>query len=102
MPAQIIDKNYNAIVHDEQGNEYRMYSNRLHIENLDNWQGWKCNAGSDYILIDSKLNVFGAQCENDFLGLLFEDFTLLDGPTTCKLPRCTNCTDDLLITKSIR
>lgn len=99
MTTQIIDQNYNVVVQDEQGNEYLMYSNRLHFEQLDHWQGWQCNAGSDYILIDSQLNVYGAQCENDYLGKLFDDFKLLDGPTTCHLSRCTNCTDDLLITK---
>jgi hypothetical protein len=99
---QIIDHNYNVIVRDEQGNEYLMYANRLHSEQLDYWKGWKCNAGSDYILIDSELNVYGAQCENDFLGVLFQDFKLLDQPTTCKLERCTNCTDDLLTIKSAK
>jgi len=51
MTTQIIDHNYNIIVRDEQGNEYLMYANRLHSEQLDNWLGWHCNAGLDYILI---------------------------------------------------
>ena len=100
MTTQIIDHNYNVVVRDEQGNEYLMYANRLHSERLDNWLEWHCNAGLDYILIEDNLRVYGAQCENDYLGTLFDDFALLDSPTVCRLSRCTNCTDDLLMTKS--
>jgi hypothetical protein len=99
MTTYKIDHNYNLIATDSCGDQYLMYANRLHYEKLDHWQDWSCNAGYDCILIEGNLQVYSAQCENDFLGTLFEDFQLLDQPTVCRLPRCTNCTDDLLLTK---
>lgn len=96
---KIIDKNYNTKITLENQEEYYIFADRLHNENLDFWQGWKCSSGSTTIIIDPNLDVYGSMCRNDYLGNLKNNFKILNDYTICKLPECVNCTTDLMITK---
>lgn len=91
-------KNYNCRIITTDNEEYLIYSNWLHNEQLDNWQGWICEAGATRLLIDKDFKVYGGECKNDYLGSALDNFTLLD-QTICKRTRCTGCTDDLIVAK---
>lgn len=91
-------ENYNCRITLDTGEEYLVYANWLHNEQLDNWQGWICEAGATRLMIDKHLNVYSGECENDFIGSALTGFTLLDH-TICKQERCTGCTDDLMVAK---
>lgn len=99
MKPKIIDHNYNAVATTEDGQEYLVFSERLHNEKLDNWQGWHCAAGYNYLVLDHKLDVYGSMCKNDFLGNLNNEFKILDSYTTCKRSRCILCAPDLSVSK---
>jgi len=92
--------NYNCHITTNDGREYSIYANWLHNNNLDQWFGWKCFAGSERILIDKDFNVYGGECKNDFLGNALTEFDLLES-TTCNQSQCTGCTDDLMVTKQL-
>lgn len=87
------DINYNITVTWDDGTTNNVYANRLHNEQLDYWQGWKCTAGATSIYIYES-EVYGGECCNDRLGTL-GDWELIQQHTTCKLERCTGCTTDL-------
>ena len=91
-------ENYNCRITTDTGEEYLVYANWLHNEQLDNWQGWICEAGSTRLLIDKDFKVYGGECKNDHLGSAIDGFDLLD-TTTCQQLRCTGCTDDLIVAK---
>ena len=91
-------ENYNCRVTTDTGDEYLVYANWLHNEQLDTWQGWICEAGATRIMIDKDLRVYSGECKNDSLGSALDDFIILDH-TVCQQPRCTGCTDDLIVTK---
>ena len=94
------DKNFNSIVHFDDGEKIEVYANSIHNSHLDQWQGWHCHAGVDRIHIDADSNVYSGECENDFLGNINDNsFKILSKPTICKRERCTGCTDDLLVKK---
>jgi hypothetical protein len=92
-------KNYNIKITTDSGEEYLVYANWLHNNQLDNWQGWSCEAGASRLLIDKDLKVYSGECKNDYLGSAIDGFELLDH-AICKQTRCTGCTDDLSIEKS--
>lgn len=83
----------------DDGKEYFMEANWLHNQNVDHWQGWQCNAGLDRLYIAANGDVYSGECKNDYLGNIDEQWHLLDSATNCRLPRCTGCTDDLMVTK---
>lgn len=91
--------NYNCQVTLDDGDKFMLYSNWLHNENYDHWQGWHCDAGRTRIIIDDKLNVYSGECKNDYLGNIKTGWELLNNGTTCKRERCTGCTDDLIVRK---
>jgi hypothetical protein len=91
--------NYNCKIISSDGQESFVHSNWLHNQNLDNWQGWHCQAGTQRLCIDKDLMVFSGECRNDFLGSALGDFELLDNGTICSRATCTGCTDDLAVAK---
>ena len=93
-------ENYNCRITLDSGEEYLVYANWLHNEQVDSWQGWTCEAGATRLMIDKNLNVYGGECENDHLGSALGKFTILDN-TICKRERCTGCTDDLIVAKKL-
>jgi len=91
-------QNYNCEITTDSKETYRVYANWLHNENLDQWKGWQCQAGTTRLSIDKNFNVYGGECKNDYLGNALTEFNLLDG-TICKQETCTGCTDDLMVAK---
>lgn len=78
------------------GTEIDVSSWELWRNNLHNFKGWQCNAGSDTIIIESNFEVWSGVCRNDNLGnLLDENFSLLQSPTICTKNHCTTCMSDL-------
>jgi hypothetical protein len=92
-------RHYNCEITLDNGENFRVSAHWMHNNNLDNWQGWVCEAGHKRLHIDQYFNVYGATCQNDSLGNLFGDWMVLDAPTVCQKQRCTGCTDDLLTSK---
>ena len=90
--------NYNCEITTDTGETFRVYSNWLHNNHLDQWEGWHCSAGTTRLYIDKELRVFGGECKNDQLGYALTEFTLLNG-TVCRQKTCTGCTDDLTVAK---
>ena len=93
-------ENYNCRILLDDGQEYLVYANWLHNEHLDNWKGWSCDAGKTRFYIDANLDVYGGECQNDYLGNAIDGINILDNGTTCKQDRCNGCTDDLAVAKS--
>lgn len=91
-------KYYNCRIYLDDQTEFLVEANWLHNNNLDHWQGWQCNAGTDRIYIDPLGDVYSAECKNDYLGHIDQDWDLQQ-PTQCKQTTCTGCTDDLLVAK---
>ena len=91
--------NYNCQVTTETGEEYLVYANWLHNNDLDHWKGWNCDAGATRLLVDKNLNVYSGECKNDYLGTT-DSFDILDG-AVCKQETCTGCTDDLIVAKTL-
>lgn len=92
-------KNYNCRVTVDTGDEFLIYANWIHNNDLDHWKGWTCMAGTTRLLIDKELNVFSGECKNDYLGTT-DNFELLES-TICKQETCTGCTDDLIVAKNL-
>lgn len=88
------DKNYNITLVLENGKEEQIYSQKLHNDDLDYWQGWQCKSGVDSIYIYGN-TIFGGECRNDKLGE-FGNWHLLEDWTQCRQKRCSGCTIDLL------
>jgi len=91
-------ENYNCRVTTESGEEFLVYANWIHNEQLDNWKGWQCEAGATRLLIDKDFGIYSGECKNDYLGNALTDFQLSEH-TICKQDRCTGCTDDLIVAK---
>jgi hypothetical protein len=87
------------MVHTADGKTHRINANWLHNNDLDHWQGWRCNAGHQRISIDENFDVYSGECMNDQLGNLFGSWDLLPAAGTCRRQTCTGCTDDLVIKK---
>jgi hypothetical protein len=93
-------QNYNCKITTDSGEGYLVYANWIHNNQLDNWQGWQCEAGATRLFIDKDFSTYGGECKNDYLGSALDGFTILD-TTICKKIRCTGCTDDLIVAKNL-
>jgi hypothetical protein len=91
--------NYNCRITLDNGEDFVVFANWIHNNNLDQWHGWTCDAGHTRLMIDKNLNVWSGECKNDFFGSALDEF-YVNAPTTCKRNTCTGCTDDLLTKKS--
>ena len=92
---------YNCIVTTDTGEQYRMYANWIHNNNLDHWQGWACDAGHTRFAIDKDFNVWSGECQNDYLGNALTEWEPKSN-VVCNRATCTGCTDDLLTKKQKR
>lgn len=90
--------NYNCKISLDTGEEYRVYANWIHNQNLDHWQGYHCSAGQTRFYIDRNFDIWSGQCENDRLGNVLEDWEIKTD-TVCHQATCTGCTDDLITEK---
>jgi hypothetical protein len=91
-------ENYNCRITTDTGEEYLVYSTWLHNEQLDQWQGWHCDAGATRLFIDKNFDVYSGECRNDYLGNAIDGFNLLEH-AVCQQERCSGCTDDLVVAK---
>jgi hypothetical protein len=91
-------KNNNCEIFFEDGTSAKVFSDWLHNENLDHWEGWSCDAGITRISIEENFDVYSARCRNDYLGNLNNEWKLLE-ESICKREQCTGCTDDLVLKK---
>lgn len=91
-------ENYNCKATTESGQEYMIYANWLHNQQVDLWKDWICEAGATRLLIDKDFEIYSGDCKNDHLGNALTDFQVLEH-TICKQDRCTGCTDDLIVAK---
>ena len=91
-------ENYNCQITTDTGEEYRVYANWIHNNNLDYWKGWSCDAGKTRFYIDKNFDVWSGECRNNHLGNALEEWTPKHD-TVCLRERCHGCTDDLLTKK---
>jgi hypothetical protein len=94
--------NNNCLIELDDGREYLIYANWMHNQQIDNFKGWRCDAGVTRITIDQTGQIFSGECHNNNLGHLDTGWELLDESIAiCKRDRCSACTDDLLIKKYV-
>lgn len=94
------EHNCNIVVLTDKGNEYRIYANWLHNQNIDYFKDWHCEAGRQRIFIDVNSDVYSGECQNSLLGNLDSGWDLLEeDDAICHRTRCTGCTGDLLTYK---
>ena len=90
--------NYNCVVTTDTGIRRQVYANWIHNNQLDQWQGWRCDAGATRFYIDSNFDVWSGECKNDLLGNALTGWQTKNN-TVCHLETCTGCTDDLIVKK---
>jgi hypothetical protein len=94
------DARHNCTVFYDDGDSVEVFAAILNSENLDNFEGWHCDAGHSRIYIHSDGSVWGGECENDYLGSLNDHtFDILQKPTVCKRARCITSADELMLRK---
>lgn len=72
----------------------------MHNQKIDNFKGWRCDAGVTRISIDQVGQIFSGECHNDNLGNLNTGWELLEESVAiCKRDRCGGCADDLMTKK---
>lgn len=91
--------NYNCEVTLDSGEQFRVYANWIHNNDLDHWQGWHCEAGHTRFYIDKHFDIWSGECQNDHLGLVLGEWSVKTD-TVCQQSTCTGCTDDLITEKS--
>ena len=93
--------NYNCKITTDNGQEYLVYANWIHNEQLDNWQGWHCDAGHTRFYIDKNFDIWDGECQNKQLGNVLGAWTICTD-NICNRQTCTGCTDDLIVKKHAR
>lgn len=72
----------------------------MHNQKIDNFKGWRCDAGVTRISIDQEGQVRCGECANTDLGNLNTGWELLEeSAAICKRDRCGGCADDLMTKK---
>jgi hypothetical protein len=90
--------NYNCEITLDNGDQYLVFGNWIHNQELDNWQAWSCSAGYTRFYIDKNFDVWSGECKNDYLGNVLESWATKSN-AVCARVRCTGCTDDLITEK---
>lgn len=90
--------NYNCIVTLRDDTQYKIFGNWLHNHDLDQWQGWHCEAGKTRFYIDKNFDVWDGMCKNQKLGNALVEWHP-NPQTICQRIRCVGCTDDLVTKK---
>jgi hypothetical protein len=91
-------KNYNCKITLDNGEEYLVYANWIHNNDLDHWKGWYCSAGTKRFYVDKNFDIWAGECKNEHLGNLLNDWDLSQD-SECRRETCIGCTDDLLTEK---
>ena len=90
--------NYNCKITIDDGREYWVYANWMHNEQLDNWQGWHCDAGHTRFYVDKNFDIWDGECQNKQLGNVLGEWAICTD-NICNRKTCTGCTDDLIVKK---
>lgn len=90
--------NYNCKITLDSGEQFRVYANWIHNQDLDKFQGWSCEAGHTRFYIDKEFNIWDGECKNSLLGSVVEEWEPKIN-NICQRTACTGCTDDLLTKK---
>ena len=90
--------NYNCKITLDSGEQFRVYANWIHNEQLDQFQGWSCDAGHTRFYIDKNFDIWDGECQNTHLGNVLTEWNI-NTDTICKRSTCTGCTDDLIVAK---
>jgi hypothetical protein len=90
--------NYNCKITLDNGEQYVVYANWIHNQDLDHWQGYRCSGGNTRFYIDNNFDIWSGVCENDCLGNVLGDWEIKTD-TVCHQTTCNGCTDDLITEK---
>ena len=93
-------KNYNCQITTEKGQQYLVFASWIRNEGLDNWKGYRCDAGHTRFSIDKNFGIWSGECKNNYLGNVLNDWALKTD-TVCLRERCGGCTNDLMTKKYI-
>lgn len=82
------------------GTESIISSKELFQKQLHQWKDWSCEAGFASVYVYANGDVYTCESKNNYLGSLDAgSFSLLQGPTTCKMLHCSNDPNELQIKK---
>ncbi len=84
----------NLIIVYEDGTEEPNTHESILTSKRNNFFGWQCNAGLDYISIKGTGDVYAGDCKVKHLGNIYSSFSLPDETVTCKFTSC-NCAGDV-------
>ena len=90
--------NYNCKITVNDGQEFLIYANWMHNEDLNHWRGWRCDAGHTRFYIDKNFDIWDGECQNTHLGNVLTEWNI-NTDNICKRATCTGCTDDLIVAK---
>ena len=91
---------HNCLIELDNGETYSVYAPWMHNQKIDNFKGWRCDAGVTRISIDQVGQIFSGECHNDNLGNLNTGWELLEESVAiCKRDRCGGCADELMTKK---
>ena len=92
--------NHNCLIELDNGETYSVYAPWMHNQKIDNFKGWRCDAGVTRISIDQAGQVHCGECYDTDLGNLNTSWELLEeSAAICKRDRCVGCPDDLMTKK---
>lgn len=92
--------NNNCQIELDNGEKYLIYAPWMHNQHIDNFKGWRCDAGVTRISIDQTGQVFSGECRDSDLGNLITGWQLLEeSDAICKRDTCAGCADDLMTKK---
>ena len=92
--------NHNCLIELDNGETYSVYAPWMHNQKIDNFKGWRCDAGVTRISIDQVGQVRNGECYATDLGNLNTGWELLEeSAAICKKDRCAGCADDLMTKK---
>ena len=90
--------NYTCEITLDSGEQFKIYANWMHNKQLDNFQGWSCDAGYTRFMIDKNFDIWDGECKNTLLGNVLDEWAT-NSNNVCRQSTCTGCTDDLIVAK---
>jgi organic radical activating enzyme len=85
---------YQIALYDDQGQEYPFdQAERFNAFGFNQFQGWRCNAGYQSVIIRGNEVKRGYSCQDQLLGTLEQGFDLFDQSTPCISPNCVSSAD---------
>ena len=90
--------NNNLIIVYDDGTEEENTHESILITEKNNFFGWSCDAGLEYISIKGTGDIYAGDCKIKKLGNIHTDFKLFDEPVTCIFDKCV-CAGDIQTSK---